>query len=269
MSFDRVELFGFPFTRARSVREVAEDIMVKAALDFGNNCCFLITPNASTIVYYSEYRHRYLKQCYAQADYVLADGVPIVLISRLPWMKELPSRLPGSDLFPVLWQQIIAAHLPVTMVLSTDKLAGLYESSYEGCRVIVPGYFQAGDEAYIRELAAAAADQIVRTGSRFLFLGLNFPKQEKLGLAVKAELKRRGYNGGVLILLLGASFEFYFGLKSRAPQWMQRTGLEWLYRFACEPRRLWKRYTIDNLRFLAIVLRELFTRKKKAPGGGR
>ena len=62
----------------------------------------------------------------------------------------------------------------------------------------------------------------------------------------------------VLLLLLGASFEFYFGFKPRAPRWMQDSGLEWLHRFMQEPGRLWKRYTVDSFRFMLIALRELF-----------
>jgi len=65
------------------------------------------------------------------------------------------------------------------------------------------------------------------------------------------------------VLLLGASFEFYFGLKSRAPQWMQRSGLEWLHRFASEPRRMWKRYTVDNARFVWLSLQEVSSRKRE------
>jgi len=63
------------------------------------------------------------------------------------------------------------------------------------------------------------------------------------------------------LLLLGASYEFYYGLQHRAPVFWQKTGLEWLYRLIREPRRLLKRYTVGNFRFLLIALRDLFDRK--------
>ncbi len=69
---------------------------------------------------------------------------------------------------------------------------------------------------------------------------------------------------GCFVLLLGASFEFYFGIKSRAPGWMQRNGLEWLHRFASEPRRMWKRYTVDNFRFAWMSLKELLSARRRA-----
>jgi N-acetylglucosaminyldiphosphoundecaprenol N-acetyl-beta-D-mannosaminyltransferase len=95
-----------------------------------------------------------------------------------------------------------------------------------------------------------------------VFLGLNFPKQEKLGMHIAASLGDDAERSA-LVLLLGASYEFYFGLKPRAPRWMRRYGLEWLHRFMQEPLRLWKRYTVDNLRFIGLALKELFRSSEK------
>jgi len=80
---------------------------------------------------------------------------------------------------------------------------------------------------------------------------------------VAKRLEAKGYDKGVLILLLGASFEFYFNLKKRAPAFYRKTGLEWLHRFMTEPKRLWKRYTIDIARFFWISFKELLSPSHK------
>jgi len=121
----------------------------------------------------------------------------------------------------------------------------------------VPGMFAKDDDTYIEQFADKVSDGIISNRSRFIFLGLGFPKQEILGKRIAELLGEKEYNGRVLFMLLGASFEFYFGMKKRAPAFIQKSGLEWLYRFAKEPGRLWKRYTVDNVRFLRLVLKEI------------
>ncbi len=259
MDNNKIGIFGFSFNAAPSVEHITRDILEQSAQKFNHRTCFLITPNASTTVYYSESHNAHLKSFYAHADYVLADGMPIVWLSKLKGSNKLPARLTGSDLFPVLWNAIKQQQLKATLVLSNNLLASLYEQDYNNCKTLVPKFFHQDDEAYIKTFAKEVAHTITQQKSQFLFLGLNFPKQEKLGIAVAEELQKQNYKDGTLILLLGASFEFYFGIKKRAPLFFQKTGLEWLYRFASEPRRLWKRYTVDNIRFLTLALKELLT----------
>jgi N-acetylglucosaminyldiphosphoundecaprenol N-acetyl-beta-D-mannosaminyltransferase len=258
MSFSRVSLFGFQFTAATSIKQVVTDIMLNAARGFDGKTQFLVTPNASTTVYYSENKYQYLKQHYSSSTYVLADGMPIVWTSKLKGENKLQARLTGSDLFPQLWNELKRDGYSATLVLPNTTLGDLFLTEYNKCSVLIPEYFSPDDEQYITAFASDVADAIISNQSSFLFLGLNFPKQEKLGIAVAKELEKRNYPRGILILLLGASFEFYFGLKKRAPVALQRLGLEWLYRFASEPKRLARRYTVDNVRFLSMAVRELF-----------
>jgi N-acetylglucosaminyldiphosphoundecaprenol N-acetyl-beta-D-mannosaminyltransferase len=256
MQTQRVTLFGFDFMAAPDVATVAARIMDDAAAGFGGRPRFLITPNAYTLVHYLEPAHQDLHRHYARSAYILPDGMPVVWMSKLMGRGVLPARLTGSDLFPELWSRLKQQSYPVSLVLPTEHAAGLFRSDYNKAYTSVPAMFSADDDAYIQNFAASVADGIIANGSRFLFLGLNFPKQEKMGIRIAEELERRGYGQGVLILLLGASFEFYFGLKKRAPAFFRKTGLEWLHRFSTEPRRLWKRYTVDNVRFLALAWRE-------------
>jgi len=256
MSLKKISIFDLDFISAGSIDEVVHDI-INTERRKETGCDFLITPNAYQVVHFNDKKNAFLKEQYRQAAYILPDGMPIVWISKI-FKHSLEKRLTGSDLFPVLWKEIKDAAMPVTLVLPGDKVAALFKRDYPAANRFVPEMFEVTDKAYITSFADEVASGIVRNHSQFVFLGLGFPKQELLALAIADKLKNIGYHSPVLFLLLGASFEFYFGLKDRAPAFFQNTGLEWLYRFAKEPARLWKRYTIDNVRFLFIAIKELF-----------
>ncbi|MBS1689307.1 MAG: WecB/TagA/CpsF family glycosyltransferase [Bacteroidetes bacterium] len=258
MSFQRITIFDFDFISAASVNDVVADIMEHVSTNTAG-IDFLITPNAYQLVHFAEKKNAAIKHFYKHATYVLPDGMPIVWLGKL-LKKDIKHRLTGSDLFPALWQQIKKQNLYTTFVLPDDNISHLFQQEYAQCSCFVPAFFNAADGQYIATLAASVAANIIKNNALFVFLGLGFPKQELLAMQLEKTLKEKGYAKPVLFLLLGASFEFYFGLKKRAPAFFQKSGLEWLYRFAKEPRRLWKRYTIDNLRFLSIVTKEILKR---------
>lgn len=90
--------------------------------------------------------------------------------------------------------------------------------------------------------------KIAASGAQYIWVGLGCPKQEQWIARHKAQLPPGIYFG------IGAAFAFHAGLVSQAPAWMQKRGLEWLYRFAAEPRRLWKRYVVYNTLFVWYLL---------------
>ena len=93
-----------------------------------------------------------------------------------------------------------------------------------------------------------------------MFLGISFPKQQRIALALVDELRRTG-EPMPIFLLLGGSFEMYLGTTKRAPSWMQRFGLEWFFRFLMEPKRLFRRYFVTDTRFVWLLARELIAAK--------
>jgi N-acetylglucosaminyldiphosphoundecaprenol N-acetyl-beta-D-mannosaminyltransferase len=96
-------------------------------------------------------------------------------------------------------------------------------------------------------------------GPDFLFVGLGCPRQEIWMSDHRDKLK-------CVMLGVGASFDFYAGNVRESPEWLGRLGLEWLFRLWQEPRRLWKRYAIQNPRFIWLAARQLFfTRKEGSP----
>jgi N-acetylglucosaminyldiphosphoundecaprenol N-acetyl-beta-D-mannosaminyltransferase len=100
------------------------------------------------------------------------------------------------------------------------------------------------------------ADAIAESGARLLFVAMPSPRKEFFSYSMKNRL------GPLLVVGVGGSFDVVAGLTARAPRWMQRAGLEWFYRFAQEPRRLWRRYLIGNARFIAIALREIVGKRR-------
>lgn len=249
-------LFGFRFTTALDVTQVANAVIEDVRHAAGGTHDFLITPNAYQVVHFNDPENRGLMDFYCDVKYILPDGMPIVWVSKLG-NDKLANRLTGSDLFPVLFAQIKLNSYPVTFILPDVKMKDLFGQDYANCNCFVPRIFAKDDDEYIALFAAVVAAGVVSNQSIFVFLGLGFPKQEILAMKISDLLKREGYSRPVLFLLLGASFEFYFGLKDRAPTWIQKTGMEWLYRFAQEPKRLWKRYTVDNLRFIILAVKAL------------
>jgi N-acetylglucosaminyldiphosphoundecaprenol N-acetyl-beta-D-mannosaminyltransferase len=250
-AIESVSLFGFDFRSFPEMNALVADIMAHRKEQGVRQ---LITPNASTIVYYNEPANRPLKDFYAHSRYIIPDGMPIVWLNNFKGLPPI-ERLPGSDLFPMLWKQLQAESVPVVFVVANEMLAHRFIEEYPHAHTIVPTFFSPNDDEYIAQLATDVAEMVQREKAGFVFLGLNFPKQEKLGMQITKRLKVDP-EVATLILLLGASFEFYFGLKSRAPKWIQRSGLEWLHRFMQEPGRLWRRYTVDSSRFIRMAVAE-------------
>jgi N-acetylglucosaminyldiphosphoundecaprenol N-acetyl-beta-D-mannosaminyltransferase len=100
---------------------------------------------------------------------------------------------------------------------------------------------------------AAIVDQINSSDCRILFVGLGCPKQEMWMAAHRGKLR-------AVMFGVGAAFDFISGVKKQAPPGMQRLGLEWMFRLATEPRRLWFRYLYHNPRFLALVAWQMLQR---------
>jgi N-acetylglucosaminyldiphosphoundecaprenol N-acetyl-beta-D-mannosaminyltransferase len=143
---------------------------------------------------------------------------------------------------------------PVYLLGATDEVLTAFEAEARKRhpRLVVAGrrngYFTADEEVGI-------ADAIRASGARLLLVGISSPKKERF---LAKHLERMG---PVLAMGVGGSFDVWAGKTARAPMWMQRVGLEWFYRFAQEPRRMWRRYLIGNLRFGLLLVRARLGRR--------
>jgi len=215
---------------------------------------FLITPNVDQIVKFSDSKLNELRTFYEKSAYIFPDGQPIVWSSKL-LKKPLQSRLTGSDFFPKIWERIKNENKKALLIVPSEKIAQKLEDEYMHCKCYVPPFFKVEEKQY-ENIKADILNEMKSFEPDFFFIGLGFPKQEIL--AKDLYMKMSDNNRRMpLTLLLGASFEFYTGETKRAPQWMQKIGMEWFYRFTQEPKRMFKRYFVDDLKFISLVLKEI------------
>ena len=254
------EVFGFEFVDDRDVSATVDRILGPQPDD--GRLPVAVTPNVDDIVQLHEPEHAALLSTLRRSRYVLPDGQPIVWASRLLG-RPLTARLPGSTLVPPLWRRAAAERLPVVVLVSSEDIAGRLRAEHPDVRGIVPPFFDAGDTAVIDELIAQLVDDVIDTGARLVFFGINFPKQQRVALGLLDRLAALDDAPAPVLLLIGGSFNMYFGVTPRAPEWMQRWGLEWLYRFILEPRRLFRRYFVTDVKFLPIALRELRQHRRR------
>jgi N-acetylglucosaminyldiphosphoundecaprenol N-acetyl-beta-D-mannosaminyltransferase len=188
------------------------------------------------------------------ADVTTPDGVPLVWALRLLGVPAA-ERVTGPVLMDRLCQEAAFAGIPVGLYGSTEDVVN---SLRDRLQMRHPGLQIALAEAppfrplSERELEATRI-RIASSGVRVLFVGLGAPKQERW-MADNAS-----YLPCVLVGV-GAAFDVLAGRTTRPPMWMQSLGLEWMYRLAHEPRRLWRRYVIGNPRFAVLFTRQLITR---------
>jgi len=202
---------------------------------------FVLTPNASILRQLRSAEHAAVA---ARADLVLADGMPIIWASRITG-TPLPARVTGSSLIWSLTEAAAREHLPV-LLLGGDH--GVAERGAQVLRAACPGldvswhYPPFGFEADPGE-HRAILDAVRAHDARIVFVGLGFPKQERLILRLRDELP------GVWFVACGAALTFVAGDIARAPRWMQDRGVEWVHRLVHEPGRLARRYLVEDLPF--------------------
>jgi N-acetylglucosaminyldiphosphoundecaprenol N-acetyl-beta-D-mannosaminyltransferase len=202
------------------------------------------------------------RAAYRKADLVVADGAPVVWLSRIASSAPLPERVAGSDLFWELARVSGESSLRLFFLGgapgSAAKAAEIACQRYAGARVV--GTYCPPHDRFETKVEQEKIRRIVRQAAPdILLVALGAPKQEKWIVKHKDEL------GVPVSIGVGGSFEMAAGIKRRAPRWLRRAGLEWLYRFAQEPTRLFQRYFIDDLPYLAGAAARAFVRRVRRP----
>jgi N-acetylglucosaminyldiphosphoundecaprenol N-acetyl-beta-D-mannosaminyltransferase len=261
-SDEPVRVWGVPFvpwTLARTIDEVDHLVAARAPRYF-------MTVNLHTTMLAAG--DPAVQAAIAGAAFVVADGMPLVWASRLR-ARRLPERVTGADLFPALcsraaqrgYRVFFLGGPPGVGAAAAEKLV----ARFPGLQVVgteSPPYrpLTAREEAELLDRIRAAAPQL-------LFISFSQPAGDTWVHRHHAAL------GGAVCANIGAALDFAAGRISRAPRWMQRTGLEWAYRLSREPRRLFGRYA-RNAAFVARMLFADFQDRKRrahpraqAPGG--
>jgi N-acetylglucosaminyldiphosphoundecaprenol N-acetyl-beta-D-mannosaminyltransferase len=195
-------------------------------------------------------RDESLKEIHNRSGLTTPDGMPMVWAGRragASWME----RVYGPDLMLALCEKGVERGWTHFLYGGAD---GVPELLAERLCARFPGLKVAG--AYsppFRPLSPAEEDEVVSmieaVSPTFVWVGLSTPKQERWMAAFRPRLSTPA------ILGVGAAFDMHAGRLPQAPPWMQRAGLEWLYRLIKEPRRLWRRYLRNNPAFVARILR--------------
>lgn len=250
-----ISLFGMTINDVNMTAAV-ETVAEWCAAPREQSCRYVVTPNVDHVVMFQSDSD--LRDVYDGASLVLADGAPVVMVSRL-LRRALPERVAGSDLVPALFAAAAKnsdqAKQPLRVFLLgagpgvADRAAKVIEQRWAGVEVVgtlsPPMGFEHDEKENERILEAVADCQ-----PDLVLIGLGAPKQELwIGrFADRLEAKAA--------LCIGATIDFLAGEKSRSPRWMQKLGLEWLHRMATEPSRLAKRYARDAWIFPQLVWRE-------------
>ena len=194
-------------------------------------------------------RNPELRRTHNTSGLTTPDGMPLVWLSKLKGCR-LVDRVYGPDLMLALCERSVACGCRHFFYGGGD---GVPEQLAANLQRRFPGLQVAGVYSPpFRPLTPKEDEQVVRMIKRadpdIVWVGLSTPKQERW----MAEHVRR-LTAPVLIGV-GAAFDFHAGRKKQAPRWVQRTGLEWLFRLLTEPRRLWRRYLVNNPLFVMLVM---------------
>lgn len=186
------------------------------------------------------------------ADWVCADGVPLTWAIRLQ-RQIRQDRVAGIDMLPDLVRRAADENLPVFFYGSTPdvlaKTVAVCEQRHPDLRIA--GVLSPPFRALTPAEEEATVTQINASGARLVFVALGCPKQERWMAQMRGRI-------GAVMLGIGGALPILAGVQSRSPLWMQQNGLEWAYRLAMEPRRLFKRYAVTNSLFLLHLARHSF-----------
>lgn len=240
-------------TRMRLMNTEIDNLTMDETLDAidslikEDNCSYVVTPNVDHIVQLE--KDEELKRVYENASLILTDGKPLIRISN--WYKTpIKEKISGSDLFPRVCD--LAAKKGYTMYLLgaaegvADKAAKNLMDKYKGLNIVgtySPPFGFEKDKVELKKIER----QIQEVHPDILIVGLGCPKQEKYMYHHCKELDVPISFG------LGASIDFEAGNIKRAPRWMSEHGLEWLYRITQDPKRLAKRYLVDDMKIIRIA----------------
>lgn len=210
---------------------------------------YVVTPNVDHIVQLEF--NKELQAVYKNANLILTDGKPLIWISKL-YKTPIKEKNSGSDLFPLLCEMAAQKGYRMYFLGAAEgvaaKAAENLTKRFPELQVVgtySPPFGFDNDKAELDKITS----MIKEADPHILIVGLGCPKQEKFILRYKDVL------GVPISLGLGASLDFEAGNIKRAPKWMCNYGLEWLYRLFKEPKRMFKRYIVDDMAIFGLAMK--------------
>lgn len=211
---------------------------------------YVVTPNAQHVL--SLQRDADFRNIYEKAFLAVPDGVSLLWSAKF-LQTPLNGRVNGTDLFEEL--SAVAERKGLKIFLlggrpgAAEAAKRTLQARHPNLQIVGTHCPPYGFESQPEELASINS-KIKAAAPDILFVGLGAPKQEKWIYQNYQDL------GVPVSLGIGVSFELVADMVQRAPLWMQKWGLEWLFRLIVEPKRLWKRYVMGNPQFMWLVIKQ-------------
>lgn len=249
------QLFGFGI-EPTTLAEAAEDILEDARGGQGRQVVFV---NAHCVNVAA--RNTAYCRLLRRHDRLYADGRGMALAARLAG-SALPDNVNGTDLLPLLCERAAVAGVPLALLGAAPGVAATcaarLQARFPGLQIpfVHDGFFT---DAQVPEIVA----DINRSGARILLVAMGVPRQELWIDQHAASLEVP------VLMAVGGLFDFYAGVRRRAPRLVRRVGMEWVFRLALEPCRLFRRYIFGNPIFLWRALRLRLQGREALRTGGR
>lgn len=240
-----------PRSARKDVAGVPFDLISKQAVenavaqrDAGLPFEYIVTPNVDHVVRNNKLGLRHL---YEQAWLSVCDSRILAKLSPIVGVR-FPDVITGSDLTRTVLERFVKVGDVVTIIGCDDEHVQLLRSKFPGVTVqhFNPPMGFIKKEAEVQR----AVRFVVDNPARYVFLAVGSPQQELLSQAIKRD------GGTGLGLCIGASILFVTGGEQRAPQWVQKLNMEWLYRLLQNPKRLWRRYLVEDPVIFGLILRQ-------------
>lgn len=217
-----------------------------------NTFSYIVAANVHVVM--TGYWHKPYQHIINNAILVTPDGMPLVWGLRLLGVKY-QTRVYGPDLMLAWCERSAQVGIPIFLYGGTQNTLILLQENLKKWfpNLIIAGSYSPPFRPLTPEEEAKDRELIQASGAKVVFIGLGCPKQEQWMARQQGKLQ-------AIMIGVGAAFLFHSGQISQAPRWIMKLGLEWLYRLATEPRRLWRRYLINNPTFLILFSLQLLKR---------
>ena len=227
----------------------AVDRIMEFATEDDYNCRLLVTPNVDHLIKMETDKE--FAALYKTADLIIPDGTPLMWIGE-SFNCPLKEKISGSDLLPPVCERAAKEGRSIFFFGTSDEVIAAAKEKlcarYPGLN-IAGGYAPPMGFGKKQGDVERAVKQINKVGADILVVGIGSPKSEKFIANNRSRLKCK------IALPIGAAIAFAADMQKRAPEWMQRAGLEWFYRFLQEPGRLFHRYFVEDIKIFFMALK--------------
>ena len=255
MQHHKVDILGTPVS-SLTMDELFSDW--ERLIKEGQKAQVCITPVNSILAARATAR---VQEIYKHADYVLCDGVPVKLAAKFLG-NPIKERITGLDVLPRIFPFAASRNFTLFLLGASpgvaEMLKEVMEEKYPGVKIVgtfVPPF----REVFSKEENQQMIDAINAVKPDMLLVSLTAPKQD---IWIAENLEKLETH---LAIGIGGAFEVAAGMIQRAPLWMQKSGLEWLYRFLQEPKRMFRRYFVEAPVFIPLIIKQRFSTRSGRP----